>query len=190
MTRVELWRFINSFAPWVAALGSIFASFVALHLARRDSRPRLEVSAFISGCITHSGHGVVDYSQASFILSITNTWRRPTIVDRINWQVGILKRKPYALPIPESILVATLPKRLNDGETVQLISPLSIFLKDISPAYQSIWKSRVLRNLRLQRMRVEIHTSINQSFYCTLPSHLRNIMIRECPKHNWTDLSH
>ncbi len=39
----SLWLFINSFAGWLSALGTIAAVIVALYLARRDSRIRLKV---------------------------------------------------------------------------------------------------------------------------------------------------
>lgn len=42
---VEFWKFINTFAPWLSALGTIAAVVVSLYLARRDKSIRLEVSA-------------------------------------------------------------------------------------------------------------------------------------------------
>ena len=41
----KTWRFINTFAPWLSALGTITAVLVALYLARMDRRIQLEVSA-------------------------------------------------------------------------------------------------------------------------------------------------
>lgn len=186
---MELWRFINSFAPWLAALGSIAASVVALYLARRDSRPRLEVSAFISGGIKHSSSGVPDYTQAQFVISITNVWRRPTTVICIYWQTGLLRRKRHMLPLPHGKLTESLPASLVDGITIYLAEPLDRFLLDISPAFQDVPRGRVLRELRLRRMRIVIQTSIGRHFYCSMPAHLMSIMKDECPKHKWTDLS-
>ena len=39
----ETWLFINSFAPWLAALGTVAAVIVALYLARRASRLDIRV---------------------------------------------------------------------------------------------------------------------------------------------------
>ena len=41
----ETWLFINGFAPWLAALGTLLAVIVSLHLARRASRLDIRVFA-------------------------------------------------------------------------------------------------------------------------------------------------
>jgi ABC-type Fe3+ transport system permease subunit len=41
----ETWRFINTFADWLAALGTVGAVVVALYLARKGNRIELEVRA-------------------------------------------------------------------------------------------------------------------------------------------------
>ena len=41
----ETWLFINSFAPWISAFGTIAAVIVALYLSIREKRVRLRVSA-------------------------------------------------------------------------------------------------------------------------------------------------
>jgi hypothetical protein len=39
----ETWRFINTFAPWLSAIGTLTAVAVSLYLARRSDRQKLEV---------------------------------------------------------------------------------------------------------------------------------------------------
>jgi hypothetical protein len=41
----ETWRFINTFAPWLSAVGTLVAVAVSLYLARKSNRIELEVSA-------------------------------------------------------------------------------------------------------------------------------------------------
>ena len=41
----ETWKFINTFAPWLSAIGTLMAVAVSLYLARHDKRIRLEVNA-------------------------------------------------------------------------------------------------------------------------------------------------
>jgi hypothetical protein len=43
----ETWRFINTFAPWLSAAGTVTAVAVSLYLARQDRRVRLSVNASI-----------------------------------------------------------------------------------------------------------------------------------------------
>jgi hypothetical protein len=39
------WALINSFAPWLSAVGTLLAVYFALRLARTESRPRLVITA-------------------------------------------------------------------------------------------------------------------------------------------------
>jgi hypothetical protein len=43
----DTWRFINTFAPWAAALGTFGAVLVSLYLARKSNWIELEVRAGI-----------------------------------------------------------------------------------------------------------------------------------------------
>ena len=40
----ETWQFINTFAPWVAGLGTLLAVYTALRLAGRQSRILVQLS--------------------------------------------------------------------------------------------------------------------------------------------------
>lgn len=41
----ETFNFINTFAPWLSAIGTIAAVWVAIYFARQDKRLRIDVSA-------------------------------------------------------------------------------------------------------------------------------------------------
>lgn len=44
---VDYWKFVNSFAPWLSAIGTLSAVIVAIYLARRDKFVRLKCAAGI-----------------------------------------------------------------------------------------------------------------------------------------------
>ncbi len=41
----DAWKFVNTFAGWLSAVGTIAAVIVALYLARRDKMIRLDIVA-------------------------------------------------------------------------------------------------------------------------------------------------
>jgi hypothetical protein len=41
----EIWQVINTFAPWLSAIGTVSAVIASLYLATRDRRISLKISA-------------------------------------------------------------------------------------------------------------------------------------------------
>ncbi len=77
----ELWSFINSFAPWLSAVGTIAAVITSLYLARKDARINLKVSAgvrmlFVEGKGPGGGSRFVS-------LDVTNAGRRVATINSL-----------------------------------------------------------------------------------------------------------
>lgn len=92
---VETWKFINTFAPWFSALGSISAVIVALYMARRDKKVRLEVSI---GHRLILGQGVNNQPPNFVMITITNIGHREAQISNLTWRTGIFRRS-YAVQI-------------------------------------------------------------------------------------------
>ena len=92
----ETWRFINSFAPWLAAIGTVVAVITALYLARKEARIQLNVRALIR-CEVIPG---TDLGPGPNYLSVevSNVGRRAATVTHIYWKTGIFQKK-NKLPI-------------------------------------------------------------------------------------------
>ena len=115
------WRFINSFANWFSALGTIGAVIVALYLARQDKRIRLRVSAGYRNIISP---GTECDPRKYLAIRITNIGHRDVQIVGIGWRIGLF-RKFYAdqLIISDG-LSSTLPIKLRDGDEASYFFPL------------------------------------------------------------------
>jgi hypothetical protein len=83
------WTFINSFADWLSALGTVSAVILALYLARRDKNVRLEVSAGHRIVVTPGTEG--PYPEY-LMIRIVNIGHREAQITNIGWKVGLFRR--------------------------------------------------------------------------------------------------
>jgi multisubunit Na+/H+ antiporter MnhE subunit len=71
----ETWQFINSFSPWLSAVGTIIAVIVALYLARLDKRIRLRVSAG-HRLVFSAGASIPENPDEYLVINIVNSGYR------------------------------------------------------------------------------------------------------------------
>ena len=74
-TKADL-TFINTFAGWLSAVGTLLAVIVSLYLARRDSRIRLRVNIGIRKMIIERGVHIVKYAPDFILIAVTNVGSR------------------------------------------------------------------------------------------------------------------
>ena len=157
----EAWRFINTFAPWFSAMGSLSAVITALYLAQRDRRINLRVRAsiriqfFIGG---GPGHGDEFVS-----VNIVNRGRRPAQITGIFWRVGIFKRSTFFHTVQTAPGSSALPVKLEDGDEAAFIYPVDAFFagfRDGAP--QNTF--RRFPSLQSFFMHVEVATSTGRVF--------------------------
>jgi hypothetical protein len=72
MFDTETWKFINTFAPWVSAIGTIAAVITSLYLAIRDYKIRLKVDNFEATVSFHHNNEHPNFQ----VLHITNVGSR------------------------------------------------------------------------------------------------------------------
>jgi len=86
----ETWQFINTFAPWLSAIGTFAAVLVSLYLARQASMLNLNITAGHRVILTPGKKG----PYPEFIsISIINTGNRDLQITDIGWKVGFFKKK-------------------------------------------------------------------------------------------------
>lgn len=90
---------LASLPNWLSALGTVSACFLAIHLARRDTKSQL------SGHVSLSGDGK-HHQQVS--VEVLNTGYRPFAVRLVHWSVGRLPRQGF--------LMSRIPKQLRERE--------------------------------------------------------------------------
>ena len=171
----ETWQFINSFAPWFSALGTVLAVFVAIYLARRDRVIRLEVSAGFRYIITFEipGHDLspeLEYLQ----IMVVNVGHRDAQIIKIVWKVGILQKQYFSQLIVGN-MPSPLPIRLHDGEEAKYLIPL-----DEKPDWLvglcADMPTQFL-SLQLRFIRVQVFTSVGKVIEAPLEPGLRKKLI-------------
>ena len=122
----ETWLFINSFAPWLAALGTVLAVIVSLRLARRISRPDIRV--FIS-LISLFGQEI---PKKVFVQINAVNHSRKAVVNTIAWwswrPLGFGRRKQGWIVLPQhDPHSTTLPCELDFGKEASFFFPIDTF---------------------------------------------------------------
>lgn len=86
----ELWTFINSFANWPSAIGTVAAVATALYLARRADRIRMRVRCGIRIVISQ---GKADPHPEYVNLEVTNVGRRAATISNLWWTARLFRKK-------------------------------------------------------------------------------------------------
>jgi hypothetical protein len=98
----DTWRFINTFAPWFSAVGTLTAVAISLYLARRSDLQKLEMRVGLRNVGVIPGHLLKDKPYTFFlrpnvisnqppdllVVSVTNVGRRTARLTHIYWQAG------------------------------------------------------------------------------------------------------
>jgi hypothetical protein len=155
------WLFINSFADWLAAFGTIAAVIVALYLARRDSRIRLKVVVGLRLILQHG----VDERPEFFAIEVTNLGRRPANIvslvgrDAVRFRV---KRfgfgKQMVMMPPANAWSSRLPTTIADGERANYLLPWPEFERINGEQMRGFFAGR-LGWVRARLFRVGVSTS-------------------------------
>jgi hypothetical protein len=169
----DTWRFINSFAPWFSALGTISAVLLAIHLARRDKTLRLEVSAGHRLIVTPGTPGPwPEYLS----INIVNVGHREAQITNIGWKVGVLRKQHAIQTTINDGMSSPIPVRLRDGEEAKYLIPLNErtnWLEDFGTKMLT-----PLPWLQVRFIRVQVFTSIGKTFEAPIEPGLQK-MLRE-----------
>ena len=167
----ETWLFINSFAPWLAALGTVAAVIVSLHLARRASR--LDIKVFAQIVATFG----MEPSEELLKIGVVNHGRK-AVVSQIAWlSLGFGRRKKLWLVLPPNNRLSTrLPCELDFGKTADLFFPTSTFNETGRPLLEHV-RDSVFPQLTVRLLRVGVVASTNQYFRIPLDAYLRKFIL-------------
>jgi hypothetical protein len=175
----ETWKFINTFAPWFSAFGTLSAVIVSLYLSRAEKPIKLEIRA---------GHRLIiepgkkaKYPEYLYISAI-NTGHRITTIINIGWKVGFIKKRHAIQIVPNHISSSSLPVKIDDGEEAKWL----ISLDKEENWIENFSKDFLLPNPRwnLLWVKLQIHTSIGKTFETRVEKGLREMLLEECKKQN------
>ncbi|MFC1650571.1 hypothetical protein ACFL2X_03275 [Candidatus Latescibacterota bacterium] len=169
MIEKSTWEFINTFAPWFAAIGTLAAVIVSLYLARQDRRIKLKVSAGHRMLVTEGQQGK---SPQYIVISVVNVGHREAKVTGIGWEVGLRKKISAYQTVPRDGLSSTIPVKLEDGDEANYYIPLQGELKWIESFNNDILKPHPKFNLIFTK--VVVFTSIGKVFKSKIEKGLQN----------------
>lgn len=167
----ETWRFINTFAPWLSALGTLTAVIVSLYLARRASRLDVRVFPAIVMVGVQGQQPWVEYVQVRVV-----NHGRPAIIKGVGWWLRGIPRQNWLWLEPANPLSTKLPATLNFGEEALLLYPTATFNKDAKSLLESIGRS-MLPTLTVRLLRVGVFASTGQQFRVPLDAFLREFLL-------------
>jgi hypothetical protein len=153
----ETWKFINSFAPWFSAYGTLLAVIVALYLATSARRITFKVNAGLKS-ITTSDLFDRKKTNKGVYLSATNTGSRTARVISFSWRCGFLKKHWTVQPSSKNEHSTPFPQDVYDGEEVRYWIPIEMFAQNIKRFFPSEFAKKY-PELYVKSLRIEVSTS-------------------------------
>jgi hypothetical protein len=156
------WECINSFSNWVAALGTIFISAIALWLSVRDRR--INMRAAFDTVVTIGNNPLV-LDRHGFMLSFTNIGPRPITVTGHSWWLPFQRRQLFFTPHLEpgtAHLNSRLPVEITDGKSGHVFYKREFFSELEQPEVALFHPNRLLAYFRIHFFRITIGTSVGK----------------------------
>lgn len=157
------WRFINSFAPWLAAFATLTAVLVALYLARKDKFIKLRITTEVS--LIQGGGRYAGLPQYISIIIVNQNIRRAII----QYYGFYVKSETYQIIPLDDGISSTCPITLNDGESARYM----LENKDFLEAADKLNKGK------LKGLKVYVKTSSGELFTNKLSKSVVNILKSE-----------
>jgi hypothetical protein len=168
----EHWDFINSFANWISAFGTVGAVVVSLWLALRPERISLSIWAGIKVVVVP---GVKAPPVRYVTVSAVNRGKRIAKVTSIGWVYGGKrgKNRRSLLQMPgdqRDGMSSALPVLLEDGQQAQWMFEKTRWLEQIDKLYSQNWRKTV------DTFSLEIYTSVGQVFRAPIDQSLKDAL--------------
>ena len=165
----ETWLFINSFAPWLAALGTVAAVIVSLYLSRRASR--LDIRVFTRIILSTANEQI-------FQLHAVNHNREAIVSTVAWWSLGFGRQKQtWIFSPPDETFSAMLPCELGFGKGASFFFPTEMFIKERGMSVLEHVRDSKFPRLTVRLLRVGVVTSTDQCFRAPLNHHTRKFIL-------------
>jgi hypothetical protein len=167
------WECVNSFANWLAAIGTIFISSLALWLSVRDRMINMKVDLTL-GLIPNENRSILD--RIVFIISFTNVGPRPVIVVNHAWSLPFSRGVIFLMPDLDpqlGSLCAKLPLELSDGKGGHVFFDENFFSLLENSQGVFFHENLFIAWLRIRFFRVHIRTTVGKSVRASIHSGVR-----------------
>ncbi len=169
----ETWRFINTFAPWLSAIGTLSAVVVSLRLAARSERLRLQSTAAVVR-IAALGERFRDAPEFVEIRAVNHSHRDAT-VNGLMWAYEPLvgKRRTLVQIAPANPYSSTLPIKLAFGDTARFLFTIAEFKAGAADLVGLVKQSRFPK-LAAGRLKAGVYTTTGEEFLRAIDKTLRD----------------
>ena len=147
-------QILDVLGAWVAGLGAFAAAVVALWIALRAEKVKLESSVGLRLIV---GDGV---SQECLEFSVTNIGERPVNVSSLGWCIGRWKNKRGCIINPNCLSPNQFPNKIEYGEMASFMVNFSE-----SPDWMQDFSRDFISKDSIDSLRARIHTSVGYTKY-------------------------
>lgn len=178
------WECVNSFANWLAAVGTIFISGLALWLSVRDRMVNMRAE-FNIGLVAGDNPTIID--REVYILSFTNIGPRPITVTNHCWSLPFFKGIIFLMPNMDrqlGHLCSKLPLELSDGKEGHAFYGKDFFSQLDEPEKVLFHKNRLVAWLRIRLFRIYVTTTIGKRVKVAIKLAARKKLWRTYKAHN------
>lgn len=170
----DTWTCINSFAPWLAAVGTVGTLIGTLMIATRDRRPRVRTQNNVlltgapivlgpSGTATFSTNDMTPF----FEVQVVNIGQCPVIIDQCGWLMRLNRRQHLLIKSNRSEspfvkeMQTTLPCTLKYGERARFVFDTFTLPEPNHELHGT--RLRWLAWLRARSLKFQLVTSVGKS---------------------------
>lgn len=155
----EKWEVIGALANWIAAIGTLAAVFLSLHLARSGATPKAKLTAAVTTVFE-----LESVSQSDFVtIQLVNTGDREIRITGIGWQYGSKKRRRYFGQMFDRNESSPMPIKLAHGDLAFWRFPITSennWYQRFSSHFEENWRSDLLS------LRCVAISSVGHEFMC------------------------
>lgn len=172
----ETWKFVNTFAPWLSAIGTLAAVIVSLYLASTRAKLKLRITA---GHRMLAGLGTGRFPDY-LLIEVVNEGFRPARITGVGWKVGLFKRKYAIQVVDKGEYSSQLPVDLHDGQEAKYLIPFGV-PADWLNQFSNDFVGQPVR-LRVRTLKLQVFTSIGKTFERKVEKNLREKIIEVASK--------
>jgi len=165
----DTWEFINTFAPWLAAVATFAAVIVSLYLARRqDIHLRVTV-----GIWKVAGGPRPD--EELVMVDVVNASQRPVRLEKLFWKPVPWSKAGLLWIAPKNAYSSSLPTTIGESLHVTYASPLGEFKTALTGHARKEFSG--LRGwYRVRFLRFCVMTTTGQTFKAKPTKELRSLL--------------
>jgi hypothetical protein len=157
---VEEWKFINTFAPWFSAIGTILAVCVSLYIAYSTKKIALKIYSGIYNVSNEDGTG-----EEYLGIYVTNIGYRTVFLnssETISFQVGWFKKKKFLIgrKYIDTHLSSIFPCKLGENETAKLF----VKINNNNINWMQNFKDESLKNHSLSTLKIIVYPNVGKPF--------------------------